>query len=275
MTIEWHEFDSRERASTALADHVAELLRADIEATGRAALAVPGGTTPTSFFRALRGLAVAWDRVIVTLTDERWVPPTHDASNARLVQRELLRGPAAAARLVGLYRAVPHPKEALDEIEQALAALPERLTVAVLGMGTDAHTASLFPQAPELSTSGTVSSAERQPGVTVGARSDVNSDGDQMCATPGGGKSASAADDRSHGATSGAGRRHVAAAEGPPPATMRVTLTPARLLASGEIVILVFGREKRAVLERAQRASPAEMPIGLFLQQPVRIYWAP
>ncbi len=137
-----------------LAAHVADALRAAITARGQASLAVSGGKSPIPVFEALREQALDWSRVSVVLVDERVVPRDHEASNTALVQRHLLQGAAAAARFVPFFNEVPtrFNAEVLDALvvdaQTRLAELPWPLDVALLGMGEDAHTASLFPGAP-------------------------------------------------------------------------------------------------------------------------------
>ncbi len=115
----------------------------------RASIAVPGGTTPGPIFDALCAADLAWDRVSVMLTDERWVPETSDRSNTRLLRDRLLTDRAAAAQLIPLFADAPVPEDKLAELSEALTArLP--LSVCLLGMGTDMHTASIFPQADQL-----------------------------------------------------------------------------------------------------------------------------
>ena len=99
---------------TALAEAVADNLKAGIAERGTASLAVSGGSTPAKFFaRARRRRTdVDWDKVIVTLVDERWVPETSDRSNAGLVNEKLLQGPAAAAQFVPLYAGGDEPDAA-------------------------------------------------------------------------------------------------------------------------------------------------------------------
>ena len=79
-------FEAREPLAQTLARDVAdELLRA-IEAKGKATLAVSGGSTPKLFFEKLSEAELPWQRVTVTLVDERQVPESNERSNARLVR---------------------------------------------------------------------------------------------------------------------------------------------------------------------------------------------
>ena len=140
-----HRFADRESVADALALAVAEDLRGAIAARATATLAVSGGTTPALFFRRLALQALDWAGVVVTLCDERWVPPGHDRSNARLVRENLLRGAAEAARFVPLYTDAPDPESGLAEVGARIDALPMPFDVVTLGLGLDGHTASWFP----------------------------------------------------------------------------------------------------------------------------------
>ncbi len=132
-----------------LANAVATTLRAAIDSHGVATLVVSGGRSPVAFFECLAKQELPWAQVVISLADERWVPVSHADSNEGLVRRHLLRGPAAAARFIGLYQAAESLEKAALLANQALAELPP-IDVLVLGMGDDGHTASLFPQSPNL-----------------------------------------------------------------------------------------------------------------------------
>lgn len=145
--IERIDFDGRLDLAKGLAEAVAENLRQGLAERGIASLAVSGGTTPARFFARLgKTKDIDWEKVIVTLVDERWVPETADRSNAGLVNETMLQGPAAVAKFVPLYSGGDEPDaEALRETEQLLSAVPMPFDAVVLGMGSDGHTASFFP----------------------------------------------------------------------------------------------------------------------------------
>lgn len=134
----------------ALARRIGGALRRAIVARGTASLVVSGGRTPGPLFTALSEIPLPWDRVQVTLADERWVPATHNDSNEGLVRRCLLRRRAAAAEMIGLVSGHATAADGVDTIAERLRRMPRPFDVVILGLGTDGHTASLFPGAAQL-----------------------------------------------------------------------------------------------------------------------------
>ncbi len=88
--------------AAAIATRLEETLAAAVIANGKALFAGPGGTTPSPIYAHLARADIGWDRIAVTLVDERHVPETSPDSNARLIRDVLLQGPAAAARFIPL-----------------------------------------------------------------------------------------------------------------------------------------------------------------------------
>ncbi len=151
LDVTTHSFTDCQAQAQALAERIAEGLRTALAERGRALLAVSGGSTPKAFFAKLSQQALDWARVQITLVDERWVPPSDERSNARLVKSLLLQGPASAAVFVPLYSDAPTPEQGLAASRARIDALSLPFDAVVLGMGDDGHTASFFPGGDHLS----------------------------------------------------------------------------------------------------------------------------
>ena len=147
---EWQTCASRAELDLLLANHIAERLRTDLASRGQASLAVSGGGTPKGMFQALSHCELDWSQVTITLVDERWVSPDSEDSNERLVREYLLQHRAATARFLGLKSEQDDAVDGLATVSARLADLPRPVTLVVLGMGDDGHTASWFPQADNL-----------------------------------------------------------------------------------------------------------------------------
>ena len=130
---------------SAAVEAISAAILAGVAARGTASLALSGGTTPVPIYEALSHLDLPWSQVQLTLTDERWVPVDDPASNEAMVRRTLLQGPAAAARFTGLKCNTETPEAAEVQMDGALRTLAQPFDLVLLGMGDDAHTASLFP----------------------------------------------------------------------------------------------------------------------------------
>lgn len=132
----------------AVAADMAKILNADIAEHGRARMLLSGGTTPAPVYQALAELDVHWDRVEVSLADERWLSPQDRDSNAHLVRESFLQR-AEGAHFDPLVRiGKPLPECVYTANLQAQYSLPP--SVVALGMGNDGHTCSLFPGSRDL-----------------------------------------------------------------------------------------------------------------------------
>jgi 6-phosphogluconolactonase len=147
--VKVHDCVSAPLLAEALAGKVAEQLREAIERQNVATLVVSGGRSPVAFFQCLARQSLDWSRVVISLADERWVPIEHADSNAGLLKRYLLVGAVQQARFVSLYQTTSSQEEAAAVADDLLGQLPP-IDVLILGMGDDGHTASLFPDSPNL-----------------------------------------------------------------------------------------------------------------------------
>lgn len=143
LTIE--AYDNADALTSAFAEKLVGLLTAGIDARGRASLVVSGGRTPKPLFELLSNTPLAWDKVDITLADERWVDESSEASNTRLVKENLLQNLAAKANFVELKTDHADANEGIAQAEANLATMVQPFDALILGMGEDGHTASLFP----------------------------------------------------------------------------------------------------------------------------------
>lgn len=150
MSKSVHAFAKKECLIATLSENISRQLSKAIQKNGRASLLVSGGSTPKPLFQKLSEADLAWDKVTIGLCDERWVPTTHEDSNENLVKKYLLQAKASKASFVGMYNEGMSNEEAEKDCSQRLREKLYPFDVVVLGMGTDAHTASLFPDDEKL-----------------------------------------------------------------------------------------------------------------------------
>jgi 6-phosphogluconolactonase len=149
---------SPEAMAAAAASEVIALLDSAIGWRGEAHLALSGGRTPAALHRRLASAAFeGWPFVHVWFGDERTVPPDHADSNYRMARETLLDVVPIPATQVHRLAGEDDPASAAAAYHEELARLARRqerdtptFDVLLLGMGADAHTASLFPGSPLL-----------------------------------------------------------------------------------------------------------------------------
>jgi 6-phosphogluconolactonase len=220
-------FDSRLALTSALTESISQQLSSAVANNGTAALAVSGGSTPVPLFQALSKQDLPWEKVITTLVDDRWVSPEHKDSNEALVRTHLLQNHAAQAPFIGLWQANLPASAAAASVNTRLSVIDGPLTTVILGMGSDGHTASLFPCSTQL---------------TLAFNSDRDCEAVKPTTAP----------------------------------HSRMTLTPKRLFNSEQRILHICGEDKLDTLAKAlELDDPSLMPIGLFLRQPITLYWAP
>lgn len=145
--LTWRADATPQAQAVAVGEYIVTALQRAIEQRGKASLALSGGRGPELFLRELEQADLDWEKVSITLVDERWVPAEHPQSNAGLIER-CMPSVLKRARWLPLYRgqSLQGDAEAAHKLIDSL--LP--LDVVVLGMGEDGHTASLFAHMPGL-----------------------------------------------------------------------------------------------------------------------------
>ncbi len=145
MMNDFKEFSSSEELAQNLAQSIALVLDNSIKVNGNATLLVSGGNTPKLFFKKLSNINIDWKKVTIGLVDERWTDNETKDSNELLVKENLLINHAKEARFVGLFVKGISANSAQTICSKIYEKEFEKIDVLVLGMGTDGHTASLFP----------------------------------------------------------------------------------------------------------------------------------
>lgn len=148
--IEERFFADKIQLTRALTSRCAGALEAAIQARGRASFLVSGGSTPEPVYRALGEWPLPWARVGIALVDERWVDRGQEGSNYSFISDSLLRGAAARASLLSMKNDAATAAAGWAACEDAYRAIPRPYDLCILGMGSDGHTASLFPRAEGL-----------------------------------------------------------------------------------------------------------------------------
>ena len=129
-------------AAEACAQEMLLLIAAARDATGRANVAISGGSSPKPMFAKMAAAGINWNGVEIFFVDERCVPPTDSASNYKMANEYLLQPAKIPAAQVHRMLGEIDPHEAA---RRYATQLPRVFDVIHRGIGPDAHTASLFP----------------------------------------------------------------------------------------------------------------------------------
>jgi 6-phosphogluconolactonase len=149
--LQEHTFSESSAMMEALRSALCSQLQHDLQHNEQVSLFLSGGSTPIPLYQKLAATSLPWQRVKVALVDERFVLVTDESSNEKLLRETLLREQAALVGFTGMSVAAFNEQRDLSTTVQLCnenyAQLPHPYSAAVLGMGADGHTASLFPHA--------------------------------------------------------------------------------------------------------------------------------
>lgn len=222
----------------AAADLVLESARDAVRERGRFVWGLAGGRTPRALYEALAAPpyadAMPWGATHIFWGDERWVP-ADDAESNRRMAREALLDAASPASVVPILTKGLEPAESAASAEEGLRRVfggePPRPDLLLLGIGSDGHTASLFP-----GTARTGGAAVTETSEGAGAPEEAE--------------------------------RLFAARWIPQLGAWRVTATFRLIGASRRVVFLAQGREKAEAVGKALRPVPGEEPVPAALAAP-------
>lgn len=155
MSSQWFVYPDAATSAAAAAQFITATLLEELNERESVALAISGGGSPKPMFQDLAGAPLPWGRVHLFWVDERAVPPNDPQSNFKLANELLIVPGRLPLKNVHRILAELSPEEAtkryVADIEQHFQLSPGQLpefTLVHQGIGSEGHTASLFPGEP-------------------------------------------------------------------------------------------------------------------------------
>ena len=168
--MNWTTYSDPESTAEACAAYILSSLEMSLAGDGNATLAVSGGSTPKLMFQSMVRSGFDWRRVQLFWVDERCVPPTDPESNYRMTDEYLIQPARIPQRNVHRIHAELPPDIAARRYEEEIievfgleaGELPH-FDVVHLGVGSDSHTASLFPGDPMIENRDRIAASVHRP----------------------------------------------------------------------------------------------------------------
>ncbi|MCL1595427.1 MAG: 6-phosphogluconolactonase [Actinomycetia bacterium] len=146
-----------------LARRAADVIEEEIDRAKQLALGLAGGSTPAGTYRELSHRPIDWSHTTSWITDERWVGPSHSDANQAMARAMLVD--QTGIRLLAPDTTMASPLDSAHAFSELLETqlTPGTRMVTLLGIGSDGHTASLFPGTDAIGATGALYVANRVP----------------------------------------------------------------------------------------------------------------
>ena len=139
------QFKSIEQLENSLVRDIVKIITDSIENYGDARILLSGGSTPINLYSTLSQQNINWSKVKIGLVDERFVNNDSEFSNEKLIRKNLLKNYAKDALFFEMVYSTDNEKLNLELVNDKYSSFMKRLDLTILGMGSDGHTASIFP----------------------------------------------------------------------------------------------------------------------------------
>jgi 6-phosphogluconolactonase len=150
-------FETSNETLAAAAEYFVRIAKEAITGNGKFTVALSGGSSPKGLFELLAAKyrsAIEWDKVFFFFGDERYVPADHPDSNALMAKKALFEPLYIDPGQIFTVGTILKPGEAAAAYQRAIEkhfnSAPPKFDLVLLGLGDNAHTASLFPNTPVL-----------------------------------------------------------------------------------------------------------------------------
>lgn len=156
--MELHIYKTPDEVIEGLANYFIQTVKTAIKERNECTVVLSGGNSPKKLYELLastdHGNQIDWDKIYFFFGDERYVPFTDPENNGNMVKKALFEPLMIPdANIFYINTAVP-PEESAKKYSQRILSYfknnPVRFDLILLGLGDNAHTASLFPHTPVL-----------------------------------------------------------------------------------------------------------------------------
>ena len=143
-------YESLEKLHASATIFIVDHLKRETKGKRRTTLFLSGGSTPGPIYKRLSNAELDWAKIDIAQVDDRWVPLTDAGSNAAMIKKTILKNRAQAAFFSRMKSRHKKASDGQASVEMSYRGLPTKGSLAVLGMGSDGHVCSWFPNAAGL-----------------------------------------------------------------------------------------------------------------------------
>ena len=142
----WKDFKTADSLEKELLNSIETNIRISLKENNEALILLSGGSTPLSLYKKFKEIKkIDWSKIKFGLVDERWVNNSSKDSNFYNISEALGGQSTEKSTFIPLVYDELNEKKNISQAKKANIEFLGKKTIVILGMGTDGHTASLFP----------------------------------------------------------------------------------------------------------------------------------